>query len=248
MTFDDLKKLHQKKFRDEFGFFLAEGEHLILELGKAIAHRPELAATRILVSHEYRERGLPEGFPLQLPIEVLNARQMSQLSETRSPQGVIAVVPHLRPLPASAGERGIYLHQIQDPGNLGTILRSLAWFGGFRCLLSPGSVDPYNGKVVRGSMGAIFRVPLEIDIDISTLQDRYQRFALLDMRGKSVTSEAFKQSDCYLFGSESQGSSPEMSSLANDAVFAIPGGDGIESLNLAMTVNLCIYEVTRSGR
>lgn len=248
MTFDDLKKLHQKKYRDEFGFFLAEGEHLILELGKAIVHRPELAATRILVSHEYRERGLPKGFPLQLPIEVLNARQMSQLSETRSPQGVIAVVPHLRPLPVRAGERGIYLHQIQDPGNLGTILRSLAWFSGFRCLLSPGSVDPYNGKVVRGSMGAIFRVPLEIDIGISSLRDRYQRFALLDMRGKSVTSEAFKQCDCYLFGSESQGASPEMSTLANDAVFSIPGGDGVESLNLATTVNLCVYEITRSDQ
>lgn len=245
MTFDDLKKLHQKKYREEYGFFLAEGEHLILELGKAIIRRPELAAARILVSHEYLERGLPTGFPRQLPIETLNARQMSQLSETPSPQGVIAVIPCLRPQTPASAERAIYLHQIQDPGNLGTILRSLAWFGGFRCLLSPGSVDPYNGKVVRGSMGAIFQVPFETDIAVSALIGRYRKFALLDMQGQSIATDTFKQFDCYLFGSEAQGATREMIELANEAVYSIPGGDGIESLNLAATVNMCIYELER---
>ena len=89
---------------------------------------------------------------------------MMQISETRSPQGIAAVVPLLTAPAPQPGERAIYLHEIQDPGNLGTILRTLAWFGGFRCLLSPDSVDVHNGKVVRASMGAIFHVPVEIDV------------------------------------------------------------------------------------
>ena len=85
---------------------------------------------------------------------MVNSRHMAQLSETRSPQGIAAVVPLLAAPAPQPGERAIYLHEIQDPGNLGTILRTLAWFGDFRCLLSPDSVDVHNGKSVRASMGA----------------------------------------------------------------------------------------------
>ena len=89
---------------------------------------------------------------------------------------------------ARNGEQAIYLHEIQDPGNLGTILRTLAWFGNFRCLLSPGSVDPYNSKVVRASMGAIFHVPFEIDVELAALATRFARIACLDMHGGSLQS------------------------------------------------------------
>ena len=245
MKFEDLKSLHDRKQRESLGFFLAEGEHLVLELGKAIARRPALAAARILVSHEYLANGLPAGFPTQLPIDSLSARQIGQLSDTRSPQGVMAVVPILE-VPTPVGtERAIYLHRIQDPGNLGTILRTLAWFGGFRCLLSPDSVDPHNPKVVRASMGAIFSVPCEIDIPLATIGARYPRVALLDTRGRSMTCDAFKEFDCYMFGSEAEGASAEMLQLADTAVFSVPGQPLVESLNLAAAVNMSAYELFR---
>jgi RNA methyltransferase, TrmH family len=245
MTFDELKKLHQKKYRDEYGFFLAEGEHLVLELGKALAHRPELAAARIFVSHEYAEAGFPPSFPRQLDMETLNARQISQLSDTRSPQGVIAVVPILPVVAPTQGERAVYLHEIQDPGNLGTILRTLAWFGGFRCLLSPASVDPYNPKVVRASMGGIFTVPVEVDIPADSLTHRYARTALLDTRGKAISHPTFKEFDCYMFGNEARGASADLFSMAGEAVFSIPGGYAAQSLNVATAVNLSVYELYR---
>lgn len=250
MIFDDLRKLQQKKYREQLGFFLIEGEHLVLELGKALAHRPELGAARILVSHEYVERGLPEGLPPQLAIDTLNARQMSQLSETRSPQGILAVVPLLSCPSPRTGERAIYLHGIQDPGNLGTILRTLAWFGGFRCLLSPDSVDPYNAKVIRASMGALFHVPFETDVALAELEKRYPRLALLDLQGRSIACEAFRDFDAYLFGSETRGATAEMLAAGDDARFSIPGGSAaggssVESLNLATAVNLCLYELAR---
>ena len=71
------------------------------------------------------------------------------------------------------------------PGNLGTILRTLAWFGSFRCLLSPDSVDVHNGKAVRASMGAIFHVPVEIDVPIDALPARFGRIASLDLQGRA---------------------------------------------------------------
>lgn len=248
MPLDEVKKLQQKKHRQERRFFLAEGEHLILELGKALRRRPELASSRIIVSHDYLARGLPASFPAQLPRDTVSSRQLDALSDTQTPQGVMAIVPFLSPPPPIDGERVIYLHEIQDPGNLGTILRTLAWFGGFRCLLSPGSVDPYNSKVVRASMGAIFSVPFETEVPLKTVEARYPRRALLDLQGRAIACDAFHKFDCYLFGGEARGVPAAGLSVEAGSVFSIPSGPGeggpsVESLNLATTVNLCAYEL-----
>src|SRR5690606_30068709 len=146
MTLSELKKLHQKKYRASTGFYLVEGEHLILELQKAARRNPALNASQLYVTAKHEQWRTP------FTKHVISERQMQQLADTRTPQGLIAVVPILPPAPPTAGERAVYFHEIQDPGNLGTVLRTLAWFGGFRCLLSPGSVDPYNAKAVRASM------------------------------------------------------------------------------------------------
>ena len=142
-----------------------------------------------------------------------------------------------RPPRRAPGERAVYLHEIQDPGNLGTILRTLAWFGNFRCLLSPDSVDVHNGKVVRASMGAIFHVPVEIDVpmDVAAAND-FARIACLDLDGEPVASPAFREFDCYVFGNEARGLPREqMSDARRTAVHdsrnrrdrvAERGGDG----------------------
>jgi TrmH family RNA methyltransferase len=170
---------------------------------------------------------------------------MAQISETRSPQGIAAVVPLLEPAGPRAGERAIYLHEIQDPGNLGTTLRTLAWFGNFRCLLSPDSVDVHNGKVVRASMGAVFHVPVEIDVPIESLSKRFDRIACLDLDGTRIAAKKFREFDCYIFGNEARGLPREtMGALGADR-FTIAGTGAIESLNVAATVNICLYELNR---
>lgn len=150
----------------------------------------------------------------------------------------------LEPAPES-GEIAIYLHQIQDPGNLGTILRTLGWFGGYRCLLSPGSVDPYNPKVIRSSMGAIFHVPLETEVALESLPDRYRQLACLDMDGAPIASAAFHQCDCYIFGNEARGVPREQLKALAARAFTIPGSGAIESLNLGTAVSLSVYERQR---
>ena len=239
MKLEDIKKLHQKKFRAELGYFLVEGEHLVQELQKAAARNASLRASEIYLTREYAHWTSP------LPIHVVNSRNMTQLSETRSPQGIAAVVPILpAPVPKS-GERAIYLHELQDPGNLGTILRALAWFGQFRCLLSPNSVDVHNGKAVRASMGAVFHVPVEIDVPIESLPARFPRLATLDLQGQPIAVPAFRDFDCYLFGNEARGLPREALAGMNAASFTIAGTGAIESLNVAATVTICQYELAR---
>jgi RNA methyltransferase, TrmH family len=242
MKFDDIRKLHQKKFRQELGCFLVEGEHLVQELQKASMHDARLRASEIYFTREYSNWASP------LTAHVVNSRHMMQISETRSPQGIAAVVPLLcAPAPA-AGERAIYLHEIQDPGNLGTILRTLAWFGKFRCLLSPDSVDLHNGKVVRASMGAIFHVPVEINVPLDALPARFDRIASLDLQGRSIATPAFRDFECYIFGNEGRGLPQATLAAMQAQPFTIEGTGAIESLNVAATVNICQYELNRQIR
>jgi TrmH family RNA methyltransferase len=239
MKLDELKKLHQKKYRASAGLYLVEGEHLILELQQAARRNPALNTSQLYVTAQH------EHWPTPFTKHVISDRQMEQLADTRTPQGLIAVVPILPPAAPAADERAVYFHEIQDPGNLGTVLRTLAWFGGFRCLLSPGSVDPYNAKVVRASMGALFHVPVEIDVPADSLAARFQRIACMDLHGEPITTSAFAGCDCYVFGNEARGVPDELIAPLGAQRFTIPGAGNIESLNVASAVNMCAYELHR---
>lgn len=256
MKLDDVKKLHQKKYRTQFGYYIVEGEHLILELVKASKSQPDIKNSQLYVTEEYQEwaNQLNSGFK----ILTVSKKQMAQLSDTKTPQGILAAVPLPAPLPSKAlasnsnsaaavpekVQRSIYLHEVQDPGNLGTILRTLAWFGNFRLLLSPNSVDPFNPKVVRSSMGAIFHVPMELDVELADLESRFDKFAYLDMNGAAVNSPEFSDFPCYLFGNEARGVPREALADFNATAFTIPGSGAIESLNLASAVNMSVYQLS----
>lgn len=239
MKFEELCSLHRKKHREALGHFLVEGEHLVDELVRAARTRPELHRSELYVTHAQATPARP------FTTHVITTRQMEKLSETRSPQGIVAVVPTLAPPPPVTGERAVCLYQIQDPGNLGTILRTLAWFGGFRCLLTPDSVDPYNAKAVRASMGALFHVPIEVDVTLAQIRGRYARIARLDTAGESVLAPGFRHFDAYLFGNEARGIPDDVTRTLPTTAFAIRGSGAIESLNVATAVNICAWELRR---
>lgn len=240
MKLDDVKKLHQKKYREEFGCFLAEGEHLVQELEKAAASNKALQASELYVTEHYAD------WETQFHKHRVTERAMQQLSETKSPQGIVARVPTsaLQQLPRQP--RAVYLYEAQDPGNLGTILRTLGWFGGFECLLSPGCVDPFNSKVVRASMGAIFYVPLTLDASLDAIKSDFRHPAYLALSGQPLNSDNFRNTDCLIFGNEARGIPEDL--LANSAAstYSIPGCGQIDSLNLSASVNMCIYELMRA--
>jgi TrmH family RNA methyltransferase len=269
MKLDDVKKLHQKKYRTQFGYYLVEGEHLVLELEKALLNEflsdvelsqktqsqkvqaqtnnsqgPSSNDIPLYVTQEHEQwaRRLEAGFA----VVTVNNKQMAQLSDTKTPQGIIACVPMPRVVQKQSkpNTRYIYLHEIQDPGNLGTIIRTLAWFGNFRLLLSPNSVDPFNPKVVRSSMGAIFHVPIELDVELADLPLRFSSFAYLDMQGSSINTPEFASFDCYLFGNEARGVPLDVLSDLNANAFTIAGSGIIDSLNVASALNICAYQLS----
>ncbi|WP_221797759.1 TrmH family RNA methyltransferase [Oceanobacter mangrovi] len=241
MKVDIAKKLQQKKYRTEYGCYLVEGEHLLLELEKSAIQQAELFVTE--QHHDW---------PSRFRKTVIGERQMAQLSDTKSPQGMVAVVPmnETRQLTAasrapSQSLKSLYLYEVQDPGNLGTILRTLAWFGGWQLLLSPGSVDPFNPKVVRSSMGAIFHVPMQLELPLAEFQQQFDRIATLDMQGAALSSAQFSEFDAYLFGNEARGVPRDQLDSSKISAFSIPGCGAIESLNLASAVNMAVYEIGR---
>ncbi|UTW47970.1 RNA methyltransferase [Bacterioplanoides sp. SCSIO 12839] len=233
MKLDDIKKLHQKKYRTQFGCYLVEGEHLLLELEKTSQEHCE-----ILVTEQHQD------WPTRFQKTLISGKKMATISDTKSPQGIVAVVP-FESLKAPASSKAIYLYEVQDPGNLGTILRTLGWFGGYQCILSPGCVDPYNPKVVRSSMGAIFHVDIEQDVTLEQLQQRFPRIATLDMNGSRLSEPSFGEFDCYLFGNEARGVPNDQLSGFDVSPYTIAGNGAIESLNLATAVNMTLYELHR---
>lgn len=248
MKIDDVKKLTQKKYRQEQQHFLLEGEHLVLELFKAAVFKPYLLQSQLFVTEAYAQ-WLHAHNKLNMRFTLVGQKAMAQLCDTATPQGIVAAVP-FAPVDKNREslantERAIYLHEVQDPGNLGTILRTLAWFGGFRLLLSPNSVDPYHPKVVRASMGAIFHVPFELEVSLTEVQERFPRMAYLDMDGKSLSENSFKNYDCYIFGNEARGVPKDELAEVKATAFTIKGSGLIESLNLASAVNMGVYELRR---
>ena len=239
MNLSDVKKLQQKKYRQAFGCFLLEGEHLAQELEKACQHNPHWQQARLYVTEAYAD------WPTQLRKELISDKQLQAICDTQQPQGIVAVLPMPLASQAPAGQRALYLHQVQDPGNLGTIMRTLAWFGGFRLLLSPGSVDPFNPKVVRSSMGAVLHVPIEQEVELADLAARYPRLAYLDMQGEPLSSASFAKADAYLFGNEARGVPREALAALKAQAYSIAGCGAIESLNLASVVSMSLYELHR---
>lgn len=247
MKLDDVKKLHQKKYRTQLGHYLVEGEHLILELQKALKQQSNAGAVTLYITEAHQQWAASLGSVFK-PV-VVSEKQMAQMSDTKTPQGMIACVPlpdlSAQPEQASGSkERCIYLHEVQDPGNLGTIIRTLAWFGNFRLLLSPNSVDPFNSKVVRSSMGAIFHLPIELDVPLENLPARFDRFAYLDLQGEPLSAPQFADYQCYLFGNEARGVPSDALTAFNADAYTIPGSGSIDSLNLASSVGITSYQLS----
>jgi TrmH family RNA methyltransferase len=196
------------------------------------------------------ERGgyIPE-FILYDPDAVDTPEIIRHVTETEQPQGIIAVLP----MPASklptSPQRVLILDAIRDPGNEGTILRTAAAAGVDAVLLSPGCVDMYNNKVLRGGMGAHFRLTIaarswaEIDDYCRDLT-----IYLADMDGdRAYDAVDWTQPHALIIGGEAHGASADAESLAAERVF-IPMAAEAESLNAAIAAGVLLFEAARQKR
>ncbi len=247
----ELRLLGSKNHRERLGLFLAEGVRLCEEAAAAAPVRsvvvtPQAAEEpRIAVLlQECRRRGLP--------IYSTSVANYRSFSDEPSPSGIAMTVEiRRRAFDAPSAPFILAVDALQDPGNLGTLLRSAAWFGVKRIWLGRGCVDLYAPKTVRASMGAIFHLDVEEDVVLSERAEQAARagYRLLaaDPQGLESLAELTPSGrDLLLVGSEAHGLEPELVRKA-DVVFSIPKTGFGESLNAAVAASICFYHFGRAS-
>ena len=173
---------------------------------------------------------------------------MRAMSETITPQGILAIcdIPKnsLESIPLDGSKKFIYLSEIQDPGNAGTILRSADAFGMDAVITSPGSVDMYSAKVVRSTAGSLWHSPVFESIELANLLSSKALHAFtLGAAGSKPLSQFVSNGDCVaIFGNEARGLAAEISTVDIESVH-IPMPGSAESLNLSAAASILIYHL-----
>ncbi len=243
-----IKQLKEKKYRDRHGLFIIEGPHLADEAIKSgsgfeFAVFSEKAPKEIISAIE--EKDIPSFF--------IDARTMRTLSDTENDQGVLGVIPKFsysrRDMKKDGGQTIVVCDGIQDPGNLGTIIRTAAAAGCGAVITSFDSADIYNPKTVRSTGGALFHIPViagenmgDILKYISSLGFRI--FCAEPESGKGLFSVDLRKSFAIVIGSEGKGVRPEVRCLCDGAI-TIPVSSNIESLNAAAAAAVIMFEAVR---
>jgi TrmH family RNA methyltransferase len=182
---------------------------------------------------------------------VIESAVFDTLAETVTPQGVLALFPFPDlPIHQDAIPLVLLLDQIRDPGNLGTLLRSAVGAGVACVVLTSGSVDPFNPKVVRAGMGAHFRVPIRwLDDDVRDWLVRFCPARVVAEADAPVPYDSFDWTGgtALIIGSEATGATPAIRDLATTGV-TIPLAGDLESLNAAIAGSIILFEAARQRR
>ncbi len=243
-----VRSLRQKKYRQKYNKFLAEGDKIVAELIAQKAVRVDgIFALSAWAEANPAARRLHPG-----TLEVVDEKTLADLSSLNSPNQVIAVAetPQWEPdWPILSQDLALYLDGLRDPGNLGAILRVADWFGIKWVFCSADTVEPFNPKVVQASMGAVLRVPvstLDLDKLVKAVPDWPIMGAVLD--GEDIRSASLPERGLLLIGNESEGLRPEASRhLGRRLTIPRHPGGGAESLNAAVATGILCAWLRRSG-
>lgn len=247
-----LKSLHEKKGRAETGLFLAEGARLIAEAAEA-GWLPETAAFTPDAAERPRTRALLADLSAK-GVRLLQTapKAMGQIAKRDNPQTVIgAFRQRLTPLEAlnlKEGDAAVALHMVRDPGNLGTIIRTADAAGAKAVILVDECCDPFSVEAVRATMGSLFAVPLARTSTAGLLAWRAAQKATMAGAALGATARfddaVFGDRTIVLMGNEQAGL-PDNLKEACDAVVQIPMRGRADSLNLAVSSALMLYEIWR---
>ena len=240
--------------RREDGVFIVEGIKMVRELPK---ERLEalVASDSFIKENRFRIADLEKYCVTDKKAEflVVPDSDYARLSDTKTPQGIMAVLRayDYRADEILSQENGLYvfLENLQDPGNLGTIIRSAEAAGAHGIIMNETCVDAYNPKVIRATMGSFFRVPFAVTPDLSGTvrtfrQTGGQAFAAHLKGEKSYTQADFTGKTAILIGNESKGLSDALTKEAGELI-RIPMAGKVESLNAAMAATILMFEAAR---
>ena len=248
-TVIELKK--KAKARNEAKLFVVEGVRMVSEL-------PKERTEKLYVSESFYKNPENEKFLKDYPqYEIVTDSVFAAMSDTQTPQGVMALIRQYEygiddVLKADGKAHLMILENLQDPGNLGTILRAGEGAGITGLIMSRDTVDIYNPKVIRSTMGSVFRVPFFYTDDIfktvKELQARGIRLFAAHLGGKNNYEQEDYTGDIgFLIGNEGNGLSDELSDMA-DTWVKIPMAGNVESLNAAIAAAILMFETARQRR
>lgn len=246
-----LRGLSERQGRRDARCYLIEGIHLIEEaLQSGIQPRLILFSRPQLESSERGRDLLSVIAPF--PAEEAAPDVLKRISETVTPQGIVAAVPlpEYIPLPAPDEPLLLVLDGIQDPGNLGTLLRTAEAAAIRSIFLTGGSADPYSPKVVRAAQGALFRLHLHVNVTWQVLlRDTGDRQILVAESGEGTPYDAidWTQPATLVIGNEAHGPSDQARAHATQ-IITIPMPGRAESLNAAIAGSIIVFEALRQRR
>jgi TrmH family RNA methyltransferase len=236
-----IKSLHQKKFRKENQLFLVEGLKALSEFFDSAFTIHSIYAVKEIFPK------LPNLSHKQKVFEI-SISELEKISALQAPQGVLALIemPQNTILTSKdITKMVIVLDGVQDPGNLGTIIRTADWFGITNIVCSEDCVEVYNPKVVQATMGSLTRVKISYQDLNNLLSDAVlPKFGTL-LTGNNIFNTIWPEKGFLIFGSEGKGISPEISALISHPI-TIPGAGNTESLNVAVAAAICCGELYRN--
>lgn len=254
MTANEIKfyrSLREKKNRYKENLFLSEGEHLAEEILKSEAYKPFIR--KFFFTSEFDNENLLEKiYESKIDFEVIPRKTIERISESKTPQDITTLIaippgPQLKPATPS-----IALDNINDPGNLGTILRIAYWFGIYNIFISDDSADVYNSKVLRASQGAVFQVKVFYTCDLFNELISYTendvKIFISDLKTDNNLNEIdFPKESIFVFGNESHGIQKSILNEDRFSKFRIKPHSDCESLNVASAVAITLNEFRRKS-
>ena len=241
--------LQKKKVREEEKLFIIEGDKLVKEFlsagiyFKSLVAKPEFIGTLSVKERNFADEIVPVSY-----------EELKKVSTLKTPHNAIAIVkmPDLiQDMNPDPHELSVALDCIQDPGNLGTIIRAAAWFGIKKVYCSPDSVDAFNPKVIQSTMGAILHVKVyytEISGLLLAASENNMTIYGTVMEGESIYTSDLGNNGIILMGNESKGISTDLLPLITRRL-TIPGHSekraGIDSLNVGMAASIVFSEFAR---
>ncbi len=232
--------------RREQGVFIAEGTKMFLEA-------PEGSIRQAFVSESYYQRCTDRTRLESVPYEIVEDSVFKKAADTISPQGILCVIEQkhteLDELFAVAKPLFIVLEGLQDPGNLGTVIRTGEGAGVTGILMDRNTADVYNPKVIRATMGSVYRVPFLYVEDLQTIlhrmRERQIHIYAAHLQGKRYYyEEDYRGGSAFLIGNEGNGLSEATAECA-DKLIRIPMQGQVESLNAAVSASILMYEAMR---
>ena len=236
-----ITSLQNKKFRLQHQIFVVEGIKSVLEFVNSSYKVQKIYATP-------QAQTKLEKIPHNIKLEEVTEGEFQKISSLKNPQGALALVelPQNNKLDIAQlrGKHHIVLDDVQDPGNLGTIIRTAEWFGIKNIICSIGTVDAFNPKVVQATMGSLSRVQIYyVDLEKFIEETTLPTFGAL-LKGQSIYETAFGSEGLIIMGNEGNGIRPSLIPKIDKAV-TIPRIGEAESLNVAVATTIFCSELSR---